>query len=63
MPVRVFVDRRPYTFKVRVDEKKMIARVVTAMEPVDKELTGVGDVVSRVAKAAGIEKKDGGGWS
>ena len=39
MPVRIFVGRRPYIFKVRVDENKMIATVVTAMEPVDKDLT------------------------
>ena len=63
MPVRVFVERRPYIFKVRVDEKKMVAKVVTAMEPVDKELTGVVDAVSRVAKAVGIEKKAGCGCS
>tara|TARA_R100001086_G_C11682196_1_gene216087 strand:+ start:150 stop:473 length:324 start_codon:yes stop_codon:yes gene_type:complete len=59
MPVRIYIDRRPYSFKVRINESKMVAEVVTAMEPVGKELAGVGDAVSRVAKAVGIEKKKG----
>jgi hypothetical protein len=59
LPVRIFVDKRPYIFKVEVNETKMTAEVTTAIEPVDAQVRGLGDVVSKAAKSVGIEKKKG----